>query len=99
MNVVPASSLPLRDPDLLRQRALVGGRWIQADGDQACEVRNPATGALLATVPDMGAAEARRAIEAAQAAFPAWAARTAGERAQVLRRLFDLMMAHQDDLA
>ncbi|MCO5093875.1 NAD-dependent succinate-semialdehyde dehydrogenase [Denitratimonas tolerans] len=99
MNVVPASSLPLRDPDLLRQRALVGGRWIQADGDQACEVRNPATGALLATVPDMGAAETRRAIEAAQAAFPAWAARTAGERAQVLRRLFDLMMAHQDDLA
>src|SRR5690606_21233927 len=64
-----------------------------------CEVTNPATGARLGTVPDMGAAETGAAIEAAAAAFPAWAARTAQERANVLRRMHGLMMEHQEDLA
>jgi len=94
-----ASSFTLADPDLLRERCLVGGEWRDADNRGRCEVRNPATGELLGTVPDMGAAETRQAIEAAHAAFPSWAARTAKERAQRLRRLYQLMMENQEDLA
>jgi len=93
------SPLLLSDPDLLRTRCPIGGQWRDADGGGACEVLNPATGAVLGTVPDMGAAETRRAIEAAHAAQPAWAKKTAKERAQVLRRLHELMLANQDDLA
>ena len=63
------------------------------------EVHNPATGELLSTVPNAGAVETRRAIEAAQRAFPAGARRTAEERARVLRRWYELMLAHQEDLA
>jgi len=92
-------SLVLSDPDLLRQRALIDGEWFDADNGNACDVTNPANGALLGTVPDMGADETRRAIDAAHAAFPAWAKKTAKERAQILRRMFDLMLQHQDDLA
>jgi succinate-semialdehyde dehydrogenase/glutarate-semialdehyde dehydrogenase len=92
-------SLVLSDPDLLRQRALIDGQWRDADGGGSCDVHNPASGELLGTVPDMGAAETRQAIDAAQAAFPAWAKKTAKERAQILRRMFDLMLQHQDDLA
>ena len=94
-----ASPLPLADTDLLRTRCPIGGQWLDADSGAACEVANPATGAVLGTVPDMGAAETRRAIAAAHAAFPAWSKKTAKERAQVLRRLYQLMMEHQDDLA
>jgi len=93
------TALPLADPDLLRTRCPIGGQWQDADSGAACEVANPATGAVLGTVPDMGAAETRRAIAAAHAAFPAWSKKTAKERAQVLRRLYQLMMEHQDDLA
>ncbi|HQX91564.1 MAG TPA: NAD-dependent succinate-semialdehyde dehydrogenase [Thermomonas sp.] len=93
------TTLPLTDPQLLRQQALIAGQWRDASNGGTCEVRNPATGALLGTVPDMGADETRRAIDAAHAAFPAWANKTAKERAQVLRRMFDLMLQHQDDLA
>ena len=93
------TTLPLTDPQLLRQQALIAGQWRDASNGGICEVRNPATGALLGTVPDMGAEETRRAIDAAHAAFPAWANKTAKERAQVLRRMFDLMLQHQDDLA
>ena len=89
----------LSDPDLLRQRALIDGQWRDADGGGTCDVRNPANGELLGTVPDMGAAETRRAIDAAQAALPGWASKTAKERAQVLRRMYQLMLEHQDDLA
>ncbi|QNN45214.1 NAD-dependent succinate-semialdehyde dehydrogenase [Thermomonas brevis] len=92
-------SLVLSDPDLLRQRALIDGEWFDADNGNACDVTNPASGELLGTVPDMGADETRRAIDAAHAAFPAWAKKTAKERAQILRRMFDLMLQHQDDLA
>src|SRR5690606_15641142 len=77
----------------------VGGVWRDADGGANCEVTNPATGAVLGTVPDMGPAETRAAIEAAHAAFPEWAARTAQERAQVLRRMHALMLEHREDLA
>ncbi|MDG6348882.1 NAD-dependent succinate-semialdehyde dehydrogenase [Luteimonas sp. 8-5] len=89
----------LDDPGLLRMQCPIGGAWRDADGDGTCEVTNPATGERLGTVPDMGAAETGAAIEAAAAAFPAWAARTAQERANVLRRMHALMMEHQEDLA
>ncbi|WP_433853618.1 NAD-dependent succinate-semialdehyde dehydrogenase [Stenotrophomonas nitritireducens] len=92
-------ALPLADSDLLRTHCLIDGQWQAADSGATCEVANPATGAVLGTVPDMGAAETRRAIAAAHAAFPAWSKKTAKERAQVLRRLYQLMMEHQDDLA
>ncbi|HEY8353120.1 MAG TPA: NADP-dependent succinate-semialdehyde dehydrogenase [Sphingomonadales bacterium] len=93
------SDLGLRRRDLLRDRCYVAGEWIAADGGATIAVNNPATGAVIGAVPRMGVAETRRAIEAAAEAFPAWAAKTAKERAQVLRRWFDLMMAHQEDLA
>ncbi len=93
------TDLVLSDPDLLRQRALIAGQWRDADGGGRCEVRNPASGELLGTVPDMGAAETRRAIDAAHDAFPAWSKKTAKERAQILRRMYELMLQHQDDLA
>jgi len=93
------SPLSLADPSLLRRRALVGGDWIDADGGACVDVVNPASGARLGTIPDMGAAETARAIDAARAAFPDWARTTAGERAALLRRLHDLLLEHQDDLA
>jgi len=91
--------MKLRDPDLLRTRAFIGGKWVDAANGASHEVMNPATREPIGTVPDMGAAETRRAIEAASIAFPAWAAHTARERAAILRRWFDLMMANQEDLA
>ena len=91
--------LSLSDPGLLRTQAFIAGQWCNADSGTGCEVRNPANGDLLGTVPDMGAAETARAIDAAHAAFPAWAGKTAQERAQLLRRMHALMLQHQDDLA
>lgn len=87
----------LRDPDLFRIQALLNGQWISAD--RTFEVRNPATGKQLAAVPDLGAADASRAIAAAHEAFPGWAAKTGKERAQILRKWFDLIIANIDDLA
>jgi len=89
----------LKDSALFRQQCYVGGTWSAADSGKTIAVRNPATGALIGTVPSMAAAETRRAIEAANAAFPAWRARTGKERAAILRRWYELMMANQDDLA
>jgi succinate-semialdehyde dehydrogenase/glutarate-semialdehyde dehydrogenase len=91
--------LSLADPALLRDRLYLDGQWVAADTGAATPVHNPATGQALATVPVAGAAETRRAIAAAAAALPAWAARPARERADCLRRLHDLMLSHQDDLA
>jgi len=88
----------LSDSSLLRQQCYIDGRWVDADDGGTVEVRNPATGAALATVPRCGAAETRRAIQAARAAFPAWAAKSAKERGKLLRRLADLMVANVDDL-
>ncbi len=88
--------LNLSDPALLREQCFVDGAWI---GDAVDPVRNPATGDVLARVPNFGAAETTRAIEAAQAAFKPWAGRLAKERASVLRKWFDLMIVHREDLA
>jgi succinate-semialdehyde dehydrogenase/glutarate-semialdehyde dehydrogenase len=84
----------LKDPQLLRDKAYIDGEWASADSGETFEVTNPANGAVLARLPDMVETETRRAIEAANAAWPAWAAKTAKERAQVLRKWFDLMMAN-----
>ena len=91
--------MKLRDPDLLRTRAFIGGKWVDAASGATQQVINPATREPIATVPDMGATETRRAIEAAAQAFPAWAALTAKERAVILRRWYELLMANQEDLA
>ena len=91
--------MKLRDPDLLRTRAFVGGKWIDAASGATHTIVNPATREPIGTVPDMSAADARRAIEAASQAFPAWAALTAKERAAILRRWYELLMANQEDLA
>jgi len=88
----------LKDPSLFRTRCYIDGAWCDADSGRTFPITDPATGAVLAEVPDMGAAETRRAIEAANAALPAWRAKTGKERAAILRKWFDLMMAAQDDL-
>ena len=91
--------LKLSDESLLRREAFVDGAWMGADSGALFAVSNPATGETLAEIPDMGEAEARRAIEAAHAAFPAWKAKIAKERAAVLRKWFELIMGAQEDLA
>ena len=91
--------LQLKDPTLLRHQAYLNGAWADADGGQTINVSNPATGEHIGTVPLMGAAETRRAIEAANAAWPAWRKKTAKERAAVLRRWHDLILENADDLA
>ncbi|MBV1690503.1 NAD-dependent succinate-semialdehyde dehydrogenase [Novosphingobium sp. G106] len=84
--------------DFLKQQCYIDGKWCDADGGGTIDVTDPGTGGKLGTIPKMGTDETRRAIEAAQAALPAWRAKTAGERAKLMRRLFDLMMEHQDAL-
>jgi succinate-semialdehyde dehydrogenase/glutarate-semialdehyde dehydrogenase len=91
--------IKLADTRLLRTTAYVNGAWIAAQGGKTLEVCNPANAELLGTVPDCGATETRTAIEAAAAALPAWRARTAAERAALLRRLHALILANQEDLA
>ncbi|WP_213767675.1 NADP-dependent succinate-semialdehyde dehydrogenase [Caballeronia sp. dw_19] len=89
----------LNDPQLFRHRCLIDGEWLDADSGATIDVVDPATGASLGTVPKMGAAETRRAIGAAAHALPAWRAKTGKERAALLRRWYELMIEHQDDLA
>ncbi len=89
----------LTDASLFRQQAFIGGEWENSASGLVKKVVNPATDSLLGTVPNLGTHETRRAIEAASQAFPAWRALTAKERAQILRRWFDLMLANQEDLA
>ncbi|CDF85354.1 Succinate-semialdehyde dehydrogenase [NADP(+)] GabD [Pseudomonas knackmussii B13] len=91
--------MQLKDSSLFRQQAYIDGAWVDADNGQTLAVTNPATGEHIGSVPKMGAAETRRAIEAADRALPAWRALTAKERANKLRRWFELMMQNQDDLA
>ncbi len=91
--------MKLQDTSLLRQQCYIDGQWVDADSKRALDVVNPASGEKLGTVPNAGAAETRRAIEAAARAFPAWAARTAKDRGAILRRWSDLMLANQEDLA
>jgi len=92
-------SLPLKDRDLFRQALLIDGQWLAADAGATLEVRNPATGRLVARVPNAGTFETRRAIEAAHRALPAWRATLAKDRSLILRRLYELMLEHIDDLA
>ncbi|HUP96793.1 MAG TPA: NADP-dependent succinate-semialdehyde dehydrogenase [Usitatibacter sp.] len=94
-----SSTPPLKDPQLLRQQAYVNGAWVESDSKKRIDVDNPADGSHVGAVPDMGAAETSRAIDAAEAALPAWRALTAKERSVILRKWFDLMVAHADDLA
>jgi succinate-semialdehyde dehydrogenase/glutarate-semialdehyde dehydrogenase len=91
--------LTLTDSDLLRQQCFIDGAWVDADDGKTVAVSNPADGSALGTVPTMGATETRRAIDAAHGAFPEWAARTAKERAALMRCWYELMLDHADDLA
>ena len=91
--------LTLKDPSLLRQQCFIAGQWCDADGGATIDVSNPATGESLGTVPKMGAAETRRAIEAANGAWPEWRKKPAKTRAAILRKWNDLILANAEDLA
>src|SRR5258706_5844230 len=91
--------MKLKDPLLLRQLCFIDGGWAHADNGGRLSVHNPATAEKLGLIPNMGASECRRAISSASVALPAWAARTAKDRAAALRRWFELMLEHQEDLA
>ena len=92
------SAVNLQDPKLFRQQCYIDGAWSDADSGKTVDVDNPSTGEVLGTVPRMGTAETRRAIEAAARAFPQWRAKTAAERGSILYKWYELMMANQDDL-
>jgi succinate-semialdehyde dehydrogenase/glutarate-semialdehyde dehydrogenase len=92
------TTFSLQDADLMRHQAFIGGRWCDADNGETFDVTNPATSETLCTVPMMGAAETRRAIEAAKNAWPEWRRKPAKERSGLLRRWYDLMVANVDDL-
>ncbi|HJM32080.1 MAG: NAD-dependent succinate-semialdehyde dehydrogenase [Acidimicrobiales bacterium] len=91
--------MELQDPTLLRTRAYVGGEWIDADSGATFDVTDPATGDVVATVADLGVDETRRAVDLADEAQKAWAARTAKDRGAVLRRWYELFLEHKEDLA
>ena len=91
--------LELKDPGLFRQQCFLDGAWVDARSGETITVRNPADGSVLGTVPKMGAEETRIAIEAADAAWPAWRSKLAKERSAILRKWFDLIVANQEDLA
>ena len=91
--------IPIKDEYLFRRKCYINGAWMDADSGETIDVTNPATGEKLGTIPRMGAAETRRAIEAANAAWPAWRARTAKDRSNLLRKWFELIMANMEDLA
>ena len=93
------SPLVLDDSSLLKSDAYINGKWCAAADGRRFDVLNPATGEVLASLPDMGVEETREAIDAANAAWPEWRARTAKDRAGILRKLFFLMMENQEDLA
>ena len=91
--------MKLSNPSLFRQQAYINGAWLDADSSATLAVTNPANGEVIGHVPDMSAPETARAIEAAKVAMAAWRKQTAKERAVIMRRWFDLLMANQDDLA
>ena len=86
----------LKDATLLRDTAYIDGKWVKATS--SFKVTNPANGKLIGNVPNMGADDAEAAIQAAHLAFPAWAAKTGKERSIIMRKWFDLIIAHADDL-
>lgn len=98
-NVQKEAMMQLKDQSLFRQQAYINGQWLDADDGKTVSVTNPATGEVLGTVPKMGAAETRRAIEAAEKAQVAWRNKTAKERSVILRRWYDLLIQNQEDLA
>ena len=91
--------MKLKKQDLFRRQCFVAGKWIDAADNKTIDVHNPATGELIGTVPSLGREEAARAIAAADAAWPAWRKMTAHERSRIIRRWYDLIVKHQDDLA
>ncbi len=91
--------MQLNDSELLREACYINGEWVTADDGGTRDVLNPVNGEVLAHVPDMGVAETRKAIELADAAWPAWREKTAAERAGVMRRWYELMLEHKQDLA
>ena len=100
MNAPNDLNLPtLNDPSLFRTQSYIDGAWCEADSGKRFDVDNPADGSVVGSVPTCGAAETKRAIEAANAALPAWRALTAKQRAGMLRKWFELMLTHADDLA
>jgi len=94
----PVSPLPLQDPSLFRQANCIDGKWVQAASGKTIVVRNPATGEAIGEVPALSAAETRAAIEAADRALAGWSAMLAKDRAAILRKLNDLMLANAEDL-
>ncbi len=97
--IAGVATLGLKDTKLFRQQCYIDGAWADADSGKTVSVSNPANGEILGSIPNMGAEETRRAIGAANAAFPGWRAKTAKERSTILRKWFELMMLHQEDLA
>lgn len=91
--------MKLDDLNLLREQGFINGQWVEADDHGRFNVTNPANGEVIAEVSSLGQAETARAVAAAHAALPAWRAKTAKERSAVLRKWFDLILAHQEDLA
>jgi succinate-semialdehyde dehydrogenase/glutarate-semialdehyde dehydrogenase len=99
MDTKTETQITLKDPSLLHEQCYIDGAWVDAADGKSIDVNNPATGEIIASVPSLSAAETRRAIEAADAAWPAWRTKTAKERANIMRRWYDLMMENQEDLA
>jgi succinate-semialdehyde dehydrogenase/glutarate-semialdehyde dehydrogenase len=93
------TSLNLKNPALFRDKAYIDGQWVGADSGKVFPVTNPADGSRIAEVPNQDVDETRRAIEAANAAWPGWRSRTAKDRAAILRRWYNLMIENKDDLA
>ncbi|MGK5025622.1 NADP-dependent succinate-semialdehyde dehydrogenase [Janthinobacterium sp. RB2R34] len=98
-NTTLTNTLTLNDPALLRQQCYINGQWRDAESGKTTDVSNPATGEVIGNVPTMGTQETAQAITAANEAWPAWRKKSAAERAGYLRRWFDLMLEHADDLA
>ena len=99
MDTKTEARITLKDPSLLHEQCYIDGTWVDADDGGSIDVNNPASGEIIASVPSLGAAETRRAIQAADAAWPAWRAKTGKERANIMRRWYELMMENQEDLA
>ncbi|MCI5220779.1 MAG: aldehyde dehydrogenase family protein, partial [Candidatus Electrothrix sp. LOE2] len=89
----------LKNKDLLCSRCFINGRWVSSGGEKSIAVHNPANGELVGSVPSLGREETLQAVEAAEAAWPAWRSRTAHERSRLIRRWYDLIIENQEDLA
>ncbi len=99
MDTKTEARISLKDPTLLHEQCYIDGAWVDAADGKCIDVNNPATGEIIATVPSLSADQTRRAIEAANAAWPEWRARTGKQRANIMRGWYELMMENQEDLA